>query len=300
MKIAIAGGSGFVGKALTKELISHHHEVIILTRGSNRYDPINQIQYVQWLTKDSHPEDFLQESDVIINLAGESLNSGRWTEQRKERIVSSRLQAVDALLALINKLDQKPKTFINASAVGYYGTSQTATFTEQSTAGDDFLARTVKEWEHRALTSEQLGIRTVLCRFGIILDKQQGALAKMLLPYRAFIGGTIGSGRQWLSWIHIKDVVKALEFAIETNEVKGPVNFTAPAPVQMKEFGQMLATVLHRPHWLPVPSFALQMLLGEMSILVLEGQKVLPTQLLDNGFSFDFPELSTALTDIFS
>ncbi len=299
MKIAIAGGSGFIGKALTKKLQEKNHQVVILTRGISRKDPESGIQFIQWRKQDSHPVDDLQDTDVFINLAGESLGSGRWTEQKKERIYGSRLNAVDELLFIMKKMNKKPKALINASAIGYYGTSETAHFTELDDPGNDFLAKTVNDWEEKALQAKEIGVRTVLCRFGLILDQQEGALPRIVFPYQAFIGGTIGSGRQWMSWIHIKDVVNALLFVIENKEIAGPVNFTAPNAVQMKEFGQQLAKVLHRPHWLSVPGFALRMLLGEMSMLVLEGQKVLPQKLLENGYTFQFSNLSDALSDLF-
>lgn len=300
MKIAIAGGSGFVGKALVRELVKNNHEVVILTRGSSRMDPNSGVRFVQWLSPASDPLDDLENTEIFINLAGESLSKGRWTEQRKERILDSRLNAVDELLAVFKKMNKKPEALINASAIGYYGTSETDIYTENSQPGHDFLANTVTRWEQKAIEAEQLGVRTVLCRFGIILDRQEGALPKIVFPYQAFIGGIMGTGRQWMSWIHIKDVASAILFAIENRNIRGPVNFTAPNPVQMKEFGQQLAKVLHRPHWLPVPSFALRLLLGEMSMLVLEGQNVLPNQLMEHGYLFQFSNLTDALSDIFS
>lgn len=300
MKIAIAGGNGFIGKALTKELLAHHHQVVILTRNKGRQDSGSRVEYVQWLSKETDSADALENTDLFINLAGESLNSGRWTKGRKERILSSRIDAVAELLTIINNMQRKPQALINASAVGFYGTSATDVFTEESQPGDDFLARTVEKWEQAAMQAEQMGIRTVLCRFGIVLDKQEGALPKMALPYKTFIGGTIGTGTQWVSWIHLADAVKALLFVSENKQIEGPVNFTAPHPVQMKKFGKVLGSILHRPHWLPIPDFALQLLLGEMSTLLLDGQKVLPQRLIEIGFSFQFSSLPEALTDIFS
>ncbi|MGG5252175.1 TIGR01777 family oxidoreductase [Neobacillus sp. SM06] len=300
MKIAIAGGSGFVGKALTGALVKNNHEVIILTRGSSKKNPDSGVRFVQWLSPASDPLKDLENTEIFINLAGESLSKGRWTEQRKKQILDSRLNAVDELLAVFKKMNKKPGALINASAIGYYGTSETEIFTETSQPGHDFLAKTVTKWEQKAIEAEQLGVRTVLCRFGIILDRQEGALPKIVFPYQAFVGGPIGSGRQWMSWIHIKDVVNALLFVIENRKIAGPVNFTAPHAVQMKEFARQLAKILHRPHWLPVPNIALQLLLGEMSMLVLEGQKVLPNQLMEHGYSFQFPNLADAVRDIFS
>lgn len=291
MKIVIAGGTGFVGTALTKRLLEQGHEVIILTRKESQTG--GNPTYLQWLSEGSTPT--IQDIDVMINLAGESLSSGRWTHERKERILSSRIEATEAALALMKK--NPPKTFINASAIGYYGTSLTETFTEENKkAGTDFLATTVKRWEEISL---QANTRTVLCRFGIILDKSEGALPRMALSYKFFAGGTVGSGKQWMSWIHIQDVVKAILFIIEHEEIAGPVNFTAPNPVSMKELGQAIGKAMKRPHWMPAPTFALRIALGEMSLLVLEGQRVLPEKLQQAGFQFLFEKVDEALVNIY-
>lgn len=219
----------------------------------------------------------------------------------EKEIKNSRLHVTESILNIISQLDKKPTTLINASAVGIYGISNQKIFTEKSKeTGNDFLAETVHAWENTAIKAYyDFGIRTVLCRFGIILDKNDGALPRMALPYKLFAGGTVGSGEQWVSWIHLKDVIRGIQYCIENERLRGSVNFTAPHPVTMKEFGKTLGTVLHRPHWLPIPEIALKLLLGEMSILVLEGQKVLPEKLVENGFTFLFPELKNALTDIY-
>lgn len=302
MKIAIAGGTGFVGKALADHLLKNNYKVIILSRKLIHTNETDDIRYVQWLSENSSPIQELQDTDIFINLAGESINSGRWTEKRKAKIVNSRLESVHELLDIINKLDTKPKALINASAIGIYGTSFETIFTEKDNHGfgNDFLSKTVKQWEKEADKASQFGIRTVFCRFGIILDKQEGALPKIAFPYKSFIGGPIGNGRQWMSWIHIEDVVKGISFIIENEQIQGPINFTSPNPVTMTEFGKTLASVLHRPHWFPVPRYALHLLLGEMSTLVIDGQKVLPNKLLENGYQFTYSNLNLALENIFS
>ncbi|MGG1676374.1 TIGR01777 family oxidoreductase [Neobacillus sp. NRS-1170] len=301
MKIAIAGGTGFVGKALVDEFLKNNHKVVILTRRLPNIIKNDRIKYVQWLSENSNPISELQNTDIFINLAGESISSGRWTEERKNKILISRLEAVKELLEIIKKLERKPKAFINASAVGIYGTSLDMVFTEEEQIlGNDFLAETVRQWEYESSFAAKLGIRTSFCRFGIILDRDEGALPKIAFPYKAFIGGNIGHGRQWMSWIHIEDIVKGITFIIDNEDIQGPVNFTAPNPVTMSEFGKTLALKLHRPHWLPVPSFALRLFLGEMSTLVVDGQKVLPNKLLDSGFEFKYPDLQKALQNIFS
>ncbi|MCC3359579.1 TIGR01777 family oxidoreductase [Bacillus sp. REN16] len=300
MKIAIAGGTGFVGKKLTDYLLDQQHDVFILTRSGDKTSHHPNLQYVEWLTGNSTPEKQLYDVDAVINLAGESLNSVRWTEARKKRILDSRLTATKEIHRILSSLPKKPKVLLNASAVGIYGTSESDTFTEESShIGSDFLANTVSAWEKEANKAHDLGIRTCFLRLGVVLSDDGGALTRMVLPYSFFIGGTIGSGKQWLSWIHIEDVLKGIDFLLHHETVSGTVNFTAPNPVQMKEFGQTVGSVLNRPHWLPVPGFALQLLLGEMSILVLEGQKVLPEKLESHGFIFTYETVDKALISLF-
>lgn len=299
MKIAIAGGSGFVGTALIDELLKENHDLYILTRHPDKYKRRENLQYIGWLTPDSSPEQHLEGLDVFVNLAGESLNSGRWTPERKRRIVESRVEASKEMNRILSKLPDKVSVIINASAVGFYGISDHETFTETSDSiGDDFLARTVKLWEKEATKSRSYSKRVVLTRFGVILGEKEGALPMMVLPYKLFGGGKMGKGSQWLSWIHIHDVARAIVFCMNNQHIQGPVNFTAPNPVQMDKFGKEIGTIMHRPHWLPVPPFMLKTMLGEMSILVLEGQKVLPNKLAEEEFTFTFPTLNTALHNI--
>ncbi|MDR4975030.1 TIGR01777 family oxidoreductase [Bacillus toyonensis] len=298
MKIAISGGTGFIGKYLSTFFIQKGYTVYILTR-KNKIETSNpNLQYVQW-TPDL-PTFPLSSIDIVINLAGESINS-RWTKKQKEAILNSRIQATRGLIKQLQTLSTKPHTFINASAIGYYGTSETESFTEQQqTPGNDFLAETVFLWEQEACKARSLEIRTIYARFGVILGADGGALPKMLLPYQFYIGGTIGSGNQWLSWIHIDDVVRMIDFIIHKEEINGPLNITAPLPIRMKEFGETMATIMRKPHWLPVPSFMLHALLGEMSILVLEGQHVLPSKAIEHGYQYTFPTIDHALQNILS
>lgn len=299
MKIAIAGGSGFVGTALIDELLKENHELYILTRHPDQHKKQKHIHYVGWLSAGASPERQLEDLDVFINLAGESLNSGRWSQERKRRIVESRVESSKEMNRILSKLPKKLSCLINASAVGYYGISDQETFTEASDSiGDDFLVRTVKLWEKEAMKSSSYSERVVLTRFGVILGEKEGALPMMTLPYKLFGGGKLGKGSQWLSWIHIQDVARAINFCMKNQTVQGPVNFTAPNPVQMETFGKTIGTVMHRPHWFPVPPFLLKAILGEMSVLVLEGQKVLPNKLIQEEFSFSFPTLKMALEDI--
>lgn len=204
------------------------------------------------------------------------------------------------MFELISNLKEKPLVLINASAIGYYGNSLTEVFTEESEPiSPNFLTQVVRLWEHEAKACEGLGLRVVTARLGIVLDSDEGALQPIVLPYKLFAGGTVGSGKQWLSWVHIDDVVGLFSFALTHSELSGPLNVTAPEPVRMKQFGQTVSKVLKRPHWLPVPSLPLRMLLGEKSTLVLDGQKVLPEKAMEYQYTFKFPSLYQALTDLY-
>ncbi|KPB03680.1 TIGR01777 family oxidoreductase [Bacillus sp. CHD6a] len=299
MKIAIAGGTGLVGQALTDHLIDKGHSIFILTRNTSNKKEKANVTYVEWLKESSTPETSLDGMDAFVNLAGESINSGRWTEEQKKKIIESRISSTKEINRIIGLMENKPEVLVNASAVGFYGTSETKTFTEEDTTpGSDFLASTVYAWEKEAVQVKKEGVRTVFARFGIILDNEEGALPRMMLPYKMFVGGKIGSGEQWMSWVHIKDVVGAISFSLENIAVEGPLNVVAPHPKQMKDFGKTLGKVMGRPHWFPTPSIALKVALGEMSVLVLEGQKVLPVKLEDKGYNFLFSHLDDALSDI--
>lgn len=301
MKVAIAGGSGFVGKALAKLFIEKGYEVIILTRNTHPEPAAKKLQYVSWLSTDAIPEKDLEGIDAFVNLSGESLNSGRWTKTRKKEIIESRISTTKEVKRILTALEKKPSIVVQASAIGIYGTSLEQTFTENTiNYGHDFLAETVKAWENEAQSIADLGIRTCFARFGVILGRSGGALPLIALPYKLFAGGTVGSGQQWVSWVHLEDVARAILFMINQPDLSGPINVTAPAPIQMKEFGKTLAEVLKRPHWMPTPDFALRTVLGEKSILVLEGQKVLPERLEKEGFTFQFPTLERALEQIFT
>lgn len=298
MKIAITGGTGFLGKELTRLFHANGHIVYILTRSPRESTP--NTKYVQWLTEGAVPERQLEGIDAIINLAGSSINDGRWSEQQKREIYNSRMEATEEVLRIINKLTYKPQTLINASAIGIYPASESATYTETSTErGTDFLARTVVDWEKLADHAKVHGVRVAYGRFGILLGKNAGALPLMALPYKLFVGGTVGSGRQWVSWVHVSDVARAIQFALQTKELEGPFNVTAPQPERMNEFGKEIGHALHRPHLIPVPALALKIVLGDKSRLVLTGQRAVPRVLEQLGFQFNFPDLPSALADIY-
>lgn len=299
MRIAIAGGTGFVGRALTNALVTEGHEVLILTRNKKNEDT-HHVQYVQWLEEGDHQvSETLSRIDGIVNLAGESINDGRWTEERKKSILESRVHATQHVINLIQRLETKPKVLVNASAIGYYGTSTDEAFTESTVnAGNDFLASVCVRWEQEARRASDLGVRVVCSRFGLILGTQGGALPKMLIPYRMFVGGPLGSGDQWYSWVHIDDVVGLIIHSLKNDAVEGPLNVTAPNPTKMNEFGKAIAKEIKRPHWFPTPGFLLRWILGEMSILVLEGQKVLPSKALETNYQFRYPTIREALQNL--
>lgn len=298
MKIVIAGGSGFVGQKLTATLLNEGHEIIILSRKESKRE--GNVRYVSWLQEGSQPEVEIVDADVFVNLAGVSINEGRWTAKHRIQIYDSRMEATDELLRIISVLDKKPSVLVNASAIGIYSASENNIYTEESTDfAEDFLGKTVMDWETKASSVTANNIRSVLMRFGVILGKDSGALPLMVMPYKLFAGGTVGSGNQWVSWVHVDDVARAIVFAINNQDLHGPVNVTSPFPKRMKYFGKTIGFVLHRPHWIPVPSFAMKVILGKKSALVLSGQHVLPEKLLNNKFEFRFATLESALNDLY-
>lgn len=294
MKIAITGGTGLVGTKLTDVLKAHNHEVIILTRSSN--DSKNGVEYVQWLADDASPELYLEGIDAIVNLAGVSLNEGRWTDERKAAIYNSRQQATNEVLRIIRALDNPPEILVNASAIGIYPASLEAEYTEESMVqAHDFLGKTVKMWEGLADQAATEGVRVIKTRFGVIFDQHAGAFPLLAKPYKMGVGGKLGDGMQWVSWVHVEDVARAIAFCLMEDELSGIVNVTAPYPTRMKQVGDAIASVLQKKSWLPVPETALKLALGEKSQLVLEGQKVLPTVLTARGYQFNYPTINKAL-----
>ncbi|MFF5996689.1 TIGR01777 family oxidoreductase [Lysinibacillus sp. KU-BSD001] len=298
MKVAISGGTGLVGKRLCALLKARGDEVIVLTRGKTKEE--NSIRYVKWLGGET-PEKELEGIDAFVNLAGVSLNEGRWTEERKSAIYNSRMNATDEVIRIIENLETKPQVLVNASAIGIYPSSTSNVYTENEVILEkNFLGKTVADWEERASRAATLGVRVCLMRLGVVLARDAGALPLVALPYQLFVGGTVGSGEQWLSWIHVDDVCGAIIHAIEKPELEGPINVTSPNAKRMKKFGKTVGHALNRPHWLPVPSFALKLALGEKSQLVLEGQYVVPEKLLQSGYEFKFSSLEEAIVDLYN
>jgi uncharacterized protein (TIGR01777 family) len=302
MKIILTGGTGFIGTALRESLTQKEHEVVVLTRqAAKEKEPGILTRYRLWDPEEGGSwESEVDGADGVINLAGEPLVGKWWTTAQKQKIIESRVGATQAVVSAIRKAKKKPQFLINASAIGYYGPRQDEEVTEESHHGNDFLAHTCQAWEAHALRAEDFGVRVIRLRTGIVLEKGGGALAKMLLPFRLGLGGPLGSGKQWMSWVHREDLVNLIHFLIEKKEAKGAVNGTAPNPARMKEFAATLGRVLHRPAVLPAPAFAIRMLLGEMAAVLLTGQRVVPKKALGLGYQFRYPKLEDALKAILS
>ncbi|MFB4213819.1 TIGR01777 family oxidoreductase [Shouchella sp. JSM 1781072] len=298
MNIAITGGTGLVGQKLTNFLVEQGHSVTILTRNVSNKQNKENVNYVEWLNPNASPADQLEGTDAIVNLAGESI-MGRWTKLKKERILSSRLEATTELLSIIKQLKKKPKVLVNGSAMGYYGHSDSRQFTEEDRpANTPFLGDVTQKWEKSASQATELGIRTVYARIGIVLDADGGALPKMLLPYKLYVGGKVGTGKQWMSWIHIDDLIRLFTFAIENEQLSGPLNLTAPHPVRMQQLNRTIAKVTGRPHWIPAPSFAIKTALGQMSTLILDGAYIFPRKAIQHGFEFHYDDPEKALQQL--
>jgi uncharacterized protein (TIGR01777 family) len=294
MRILITGGSGFIGRALSRELKISGHEVIIATR--RRYDSKDRFT---WDSRELIPQDIMSKFDAVVNLAGEPVAPGRWTKDRKRRILESRVNATRALAESIRNANPKPRVLISASAVGYYGPHGDEYVTEETPPAPDFLAGVCRAWEAEALKAEELGVRVVLVRIGGVLGAEGGALAQMVIPFKLFLGGPIGSGKQWFSWIHRDDMAGIIKYALENESVSGPVNATAPVPVTNREFSKALGKALHRPSFFAAPGFVVKLSLGELGGMLLTGQRVLPEKALNAGYKFKYPEVGEALRAIF-
>lgn len=293
MKVLISGSHGLVGKALIRSLVEDGHEVVRLVRGGHTPGALE----IEWRPNQGRIDvQRLEGFDVMVHLAGESIASGRWTNEKKRTIRESRVKGTSLLSETIAGLSRPPSVFISASAIGYYGDRGDEELTEKSGPGNDFLASVCVEWEESTRAASENAIRTVLARFGIILDRHGGALAKMLTPFRMGIGGRVGDGRQWMSWIALDDVVNALKFLMLDTAVHGPVNIVAPNPVTNAEFTTTLGRVLSRPTFFPVPAFGARLAFGELAdALLLSSQKVDPAVLEERGFAPYWPRLEPAL-----
>ncbi len=304
MKVAITGATGFVGSRLVERLGEQGHQIVVLTRNPERARRVfpapafRNLEVVAYTPAESGSwQQSLAGCDGVVNLAGAPIAEERWTPARQQEILDSRKLGTEKIVAAIAGAFPKPSVLVSASAIGYYGTSETATFDEISPAGEDFLAHVCQVWEAEAEKVKQTGTRLVIVRTGIVLG-MGGALAKMLLPFKLFAGGPLGSGRQWFSWIHRDDMVELILRALAQSEMQGVYNATAPNPVRMAEFCKVLGEVMNRPSWLPVPDFALEALLGDAAQVVLEGQQVLPKRTLGSGFEYKYPTVKQALQQI--
>jgi hypothetical protein len=308
MKIVIAGGSGFLGSPLAEMYAEDGHDVRMLTRslesGETRHDPgtgVPGITRVGWKAdgKSGPWAAALEGADGVVNLAGESLASRRWSEESKKRFRDSRILATRSLAEAIRAAATPPAVLINGSAVGFYGPSDERSLTENDPPGTDFLARLCADWEQEARQAERPGTRLALLRTGVVLERSGGALPEMMRPFRFFVGGPLGSGRQYVSWIHRLDWIEIVRWIVQTPAVSGPVNATAPHPVNNRHLSRALGHAMHRPSLLPAPGFAVKIVVGEFANSVLTGQRVLPARAQKDGYHFRYPEIEQAFRGIF-
>jgi len=307
MRIIIAGGSGMIGKVLCSALIKQGDQVAVLSRNPAKVSGLPAgTRVLPWDGKTTQGwANEIEHTDVVINLTGENLAGegffpSRWTRIRKERLLTSRVNSGLVLSKAIQLAGKRPEVFIQASGINYYGTQENSEVTEATGAGDDFLSDLSIEWEASSQTVEALGVRRIVIRNGIVLSTRKGALPLLLLPYRLFVGGRLGTGKQVYSWIHIDDEVNAILFLIQNPNANGIFNLTAPEPLPNSEFGKTIGKVLKRPHYFPVPGFALKAAFGEVASLVLEGRRVVPQKLMEMGYPFLYPTLDLALKDLLS
>jgi hypothetical protein len=303
VEIVIAGGTGFIGKSLCEALNLHGHRVTMLTRRRAEVERIfgSTVRAVEWDAKSSGSwEQSLNGTQAVVNLAGASIADARWTDSRKWLLTESRVNATRLLVQACGRLAVKPLVFINASGIGYYGPQGDEVLDESSGPGKGFLADLCVEWESAAREASSHGIRVVCLRTGMVLEREGGALPRMVLPFRLFMGGPVMPGTQWISWIHRDDLVGLIEWALTNKTMAGPINAVAPSPVTMTDFCRTLGLVLRRPSWFPVPEFVLKMALGELGSVMTTGQKVAPVIAQRSGYRFLYPFLEGALRAIFT
>lgn len=304
--IIITGGTGLIGSRLAKNLAEGGYEVVVLSRNPAGHDLLNGVRAVQWDARTAVGWGHLADgAAAIVNLAGASIAGegfvpARWTAQRKQLLRQSRINAGQAVVAAISQAENKPRVLLQASAVGYYGGRGDEILRADAAPGYDFLAALCQEWEAETAVVEQWGVRRVLLRTGVVLSAAGGALPRLMLPFKLFVGGPLGSGRQYMPWIHLDDAVQAMRFLLEHDDAQGAYNLAATRPLTNKEFGRILGKVLKRPAYLPVPAFALRLLLGEVADVVLKGQRAIPAGLQNLGFEFAYPDAEAALQELIS
>jgi uncharacterized protein (TIGR01777 family) len=296
MRVLIAGGTGMIGTALTKSLLADGHSVCVLTRDPATAHLPKGATALRWDGRT--PAGWggeLSRTDAVVNLVGERLSKWPWTKAQKTRFWDSRVDGGRALTDAIRSASPRPKVLIQASGVNYYGPHGLEPVTEADAAGGDFLANLCLAWEASTLPVEEMGLRRAIIRTAVVLSAQEGILPLMMLPVKLFAGGSLGGGKFGMPWIHLEDEVAAIRFLLENDRANGAFNLTSPVPTSSGDFLRAVARALHRPYWLPVPGFALRILLGEMSVLVLEGQFLHPQRLLELGFRFKFERDTDAL-----
>jgi uncharacterized protein (TIGR01777 family) len=300
--IIISGATGFIGWKLSSELVKEGHRIIALSRYPKKYKDIfkGNVQFLKWDGQDpTHLSSSLPTAKAVINLAGENIGAGIWTRKRKEKLLSSRLDTTRALVAAVRKMKKKPDIFIQMSAIGYYRSGTETLLDESSPSGRGFLADLTNQWEAAASGISELGIKLLIVRTGLVLGKGGGLLNRLTPTFRLFLGGHFGKGNQWMSWIHLEDVVRAFQFILKNMPSYPVYNLTAPEPVLAREFFQTVGRELGRPSWLHLPEFALKLLLGEMAReTILSSQRVYPANLLKAGFEFKYSQLTSALREV--
>lgn len=298
MKAFITGGAGFVGKRLTKALLGRGFECTIIGRRAN---PGGGSEGVRYIAADASKPGAWQEevtkSDVVFNLAGANVFA-RWTEDYKKLLRDSRILTTRNVVDALPSQTDRAATLISTSGLGYYGFTGDEPLHEDAARGSDFLARLAGDWEAEALRAADKGVRAVTTRYGVVFGRDEGALPQMVRPFKFFVGGKVGSGRQWVPWIHIEDLCRAALFVMETETVRGPVNFCSPYPVRNSELAEQIGKTLRRPSFMPAPGFMVKLLLGEFGSVILEGQRAVPGVLTKAGFEFKFPTVDKALTDL--
>lgn len=303
MRVIISGGTGLIGRQLAASLVKDGHQAIALSRDPQRRQEQmpDGVQLVAWDAQSPQGWGELADgADAIVNLVGENLSARPWSPAQKRRIRESRLNGGKALVEAVRQAKNKPKVLIQSSGANYYGPCGDEIITEEHPAGSDFLSQVCVDWENSTAEVEKMGVRRAIIRSGIVLDKKEGALPRFLLQYRLFAGGPLGNGRQWLSWIHPQDAVNAIRFLIDNPEASGAFNMASPNPKTNRDFGKAIGRVLHRPALIPVPAFAIKLVFGEMSIVVLKGQRLVPQRLVEMGFQFSHPEIQEAVKDVIS
>lgn len=297
MRVLITGGTGSIGRALAANLAADNYEVIVLSRtpGEAKDLPAG-VRAEKWDGRTASGWAHLADgAHAIVNLAGANLSSQRWSDERKKVLLDSRVNAGKAVVEAVKNAIKKPVVVIQASAVGYYGPYSVERVTEALPAGRDYLADVCVQWEASTATVEEMGVRRAIIRTGVVLDAGAGALQFMMAPFSLFVGGPVGDGSQPIPWIHPEDEVRAIRFLIESPEASGPFNLAAPNPVTNAQFGETLGKVMGRPSWLPLPAFAMKILVGEVSFVLLKGQRAYPKRLEEMGFAFTYPDLEPAL-----